>query len=214
MKEFPSTGYERAVTARAKHLGVVSDTHGLFDPALAAVFGGLGVEAILHAGDICGAAVLESLAEVAPVVAIVGNCDSPPLTRELPEYRVETFDGEPILVLHDLGTPDRLRPRAAQLIREHRPRIVVSGHSHQGRVEAREGTLFVNPGSAGRKRFKLLRSVATLTFRPGGIEARLLSLEGEVGRVVAAARIRRTPPRASEEGSGEQPRRRSPAKRR
>jgi len=172
-----------------KRLAVVSDTHGLVDPALERLFEG--VERIVHGGDIVGEQVLTRLEDIAPVDAISGNCDGPPLSTRFPDADVFEFDGERLLVIHDLGRPDRPRPKAAELIRKHQPRVVISGHSHRGHLEVRDGRLFVSPGSAGRKRFKLLRSAALLVFEPERIEARLLSLEGRVGEVVTTASLPR-----------------------
>ena len=174
---------------RPRTLGVISDTHGYFDPALPALF--RGVEAILHAGDVVGREVLEQLKAIAPVIAIAGNNDGPPLSDELPAWRTVDIDGARILILHDLGKPERLRAPASELVSRERPRVVVSGHSHAGRVDVREGILFVNPGSAGKKRFRLLRSAAFLLFRPRAIAARLISLEGRAGDVVASAELPR-----------------------
>ena len=174
---------------RSRTLGVISDTHGHFDPALLELF--RGVETILHAGDVVGREVLEQLKSIAPVIAVAGNNDGPPLSDELPPWRIVEIDGERILILHDLGKPERLRGPAAELVARERPRVVVSGHSHAGRVDARDGLLFINPGSAGKKRFRLLRSAAFLLFRPPAIEARLISLEGTIGEVVASAELPR-----------------------
>ena len=175
--------------ARTLTLGVLSDTHGHFDPALPALFHG--VETLLHAGDVVGRQVLEQLKSIAPVIAIAGNNDGPPLSDELPGWRTLEVDGERILILHDLGKPERLRGPASELVAREKPRVVVSGHSHAGRIDVRDGILFLNPGSAGKKRFRLLRSAAFLLFRPGAIEARLVSLEGRVGEVVASAELPR-----------------------
>ncbi|HYX90003.1 MAG TPA: metallophosphoesterase [Myxococcaceae bacterium] len=174
---------------RARTIGVVSDTHGYFDPALPELLSG--VEAILHAGDIVGGSVLDALERIAPVIAIVGNNDGPPLSSELPEWRTVELDGERILLVHDLGKPERVRPPAAKLLARERPSIVVSGHSHAGRVDVRDGVLFFNPGSAGKKRFRLLRSAGFLVFHSRVVEARLVSLEGRVGEVVASAQLPR-----------------------
>src|SRR5919197_2156072 len=172
---------------RARIIGVVSDTHGYFDPALPGLL--RGVETILHAGDIVGRSSLEALQRIAPVVAIIGNNDGPPLSSELPEWRTVELDGERILLVHDLGKPERVRPPAAKLLARERPSIVVSGHSHAGRVDVRDGVLFFNPGGAGKKRFRLLRSAGFLVFHPRSVEARLISLEGRVGETVACANL-------------------------
>lgn len=181
--------HDSRVAPRAPCIGVISDTHGYFDPALPDLF--RGVEQILHGGDICGVEVVQRLEQIAAVTSIVGNCDRPPLTDELPEWRCETLHGVRVLIVHDLGRPERPRPTAKALLSDVRPDIVVSGHSHQGRVQVHEGILFVNPGSAGKKRFRLPRTVARLSFGARAIEATLLSLEGEVGAVLARCAISR-----------------------
>jgi putative phosphoesterase len=169
----------------AVQVGVVSDTHGLFDRKLNDLFRGSSL--ILHAGDVCGQEVLDQLASVAPVLAIFGNCDIAPLSIELPPWRSETIAGHRILVVHDLGKPDRMRPAAAALVAKTGPNIVISGHSHQGRIALHQGMLFVNPGSAGKKRFRLLRSAALLFLRKGEARASLFSLESITPTRVADA---------------------------
>lgn len=168
-------------------VGVVSDTHGLFDPKLVELF--RGTDLIIHGGDVCGEAVLRQLEAVAPVRAIHGNCDVPPLSEHLPPWRLEQLAGHRILVLHDLGKPERPRPAAQSLLSAARPSIVISGHSHQGRIAIHGEVLYVNPGGAGPKRFKLLRSAARLTLGPEGVEARLFSLESTPPTVVARTRF-------------------------
>ena len=170
----------------AIQLGVVSDTHGLFDPKLSDLFRGSAF--ILHAGDVCGQEVLDRLESIAPVLAIFGNCDTPPLSLKLPPWRTEAIAGHRILILHDLGKPELLNPAASALIARERPNIVISGHSHQGRISIYGDMLFVNPGSAGRKRFKLLRSAAVLSLSKNKARAALFSLESaEPSRVREAA---------------------------
>jgi uncharacterized protein len=171
-------------------VGVVSDTHGLFDPKLALLL--RGSRLILHAGDICGVEVLAQLSTLAPVQAIYGNCDTTPLTTQLPAWRVEQIGGFRVLVLHDLGKPSRPREPAGKLIEQVRPTVVVSGHSHQSALEIVDGIFFVNPGSAGRKRFKLIRSAAVLLCATDYIEARVYSLETDVPKVIARRRFRMT----------------------
>jgi len=173
-------------------IGLVSDTHGLFDPKLDSLLAG--ADLILHAGDICRAAVLQQLVKLAPVRAIYGNCDVPPLSQKLPAWRLEQVRGSCVLVLHDLGKPAKPRPPAKALIEQFRPEVVVSGHSHQAALEAVQGTLFVNPGSAGPKRFKLVRSAATLLFSEAAIVARVYSLETHAPVQIAQLRFRRTEP--------------------
>lgn len=127
-------------------LGVISDTHGLLRPeALAAL---AGVEHIIHAGDVGNPEIIPRLAEIAPVTAVRGNVDTQTWARELPAREVVTLAGRTIYVIHDLGDLD-LDPAAAGFD------IVVSGHSHMPKVETRRGVVYLNPGSAGPRRFRL-----------------------------------------------------------
>ena len=120
-------------------VGVISDTHGLVRPeALEALAGS---ELIIHAGDIGGAEVIESLGRVAPVVAVRGNNDRGAWAEAFAEYEVVEVGGTFVYVLHDLNALD-LSPSAAGF------RVVVSGHSHRPVAEERRGVLYLNPGSA------------------------------------------------------------------
>ncbi|MGD0364261.1 MAG: metallophosphoesterase family protein [Bryobacteraceae bacterium] len=134
-------------------LGLISDTHGLLRPE--AVRALAGSDLIIHAGDVGGPEILDALRAVAPVVAVRGNVDIGPWAAALPVTAVAEIAGATIYVLHDVNELD-LNPAAAGF------GVVVSGHSHQPRSEERGGVLFVNPGSAGRRRFKLPITVARL----------------------------------------------------
>ena len=156
------------MAARVHTVGVISDTHGLVRPeALAAL---AGVERIVHAGDIGGPDVLTALGRVAPVTAVRGNNDRGPWARAIPETEVVEVAGQSLYLLHDLHDLD-LEPRAAGFA------AVISGHSHQPRVEERDRVLYLNPGSAGPRRFKLPISLARLTVTGQRLEARLITLE-------------------------------------
>ncbi|HEV8247219.1 MAG TPA: metallophosphoesterase family protein, partial [Polyangiaceae bacterium] len=127
-------------------VGVISDTHGLLRPE--AVSALEGCHCIIHAGDIGKPEVLEQLRELAPVYAVRGNVDSGSWARALPAQRELEVRGKRLYVLHDVSELDfepATRGYAA----------VISGHSHQPRQELREGVLYLNPGSAGPRRFKL-----------------------------------------------------------
>lgn len=150
-------------------VGLVSDTHGLFDPKLRAVL--RGVDLVLHAGDVARVSVLDALAELAPVRAVRGNVDDGPTLGSLPEAAVVPLGPVTALVLHDLGPPARPNPRAAALLARHRPDLVVHGHSHRPGHAVVDGVLFVNPGSCGPRRFSLPRTAAVLTL--DGRRARL-----------------------------------------
>jgi putative phosphoesterase len=148
-------------------VGVISDTHGLLRPE--AVEALKGSELIVHAGDIGGPEVIEALRAIAPVVAVRGNNDRGEWAEEFPVYDVVEVGAAFVYVLHDLKELD-LSPEAAGF------RVVVSGHSHKPLVEERRGVLFLNPGSAGPRRFKLPVTVARLTLGGGRASAEIIDL--------------------------------------
>lgn len=154
-------------------LGLVSDTHGLFDPALTKLFSG--VEAILHAGDIVGAHVLRELEAIAPVHAVLGNND-PPKMRGVPFERTDTFAGVRVSVLHDIGKPEKLKPDARRLLEKSGAQVLVSGHSHKPHALVLDGVLFVNPGSAGPRRFSLPRAAGLLEIARTRVTASVFSI--------------------------------------
>ncbi len=148
-------------------IGVISDTHGLMRPeALEALRGS---ELILHAGDIGGAEILTELRRIAPVVAVRGNTDRSPWAERLPLTEAVEVQGRTIYLLHNLDTLD-LDPGAAGF------KAVVTGHSHQPFMETRGDVLFLNPGSAGPKRFHCPVSVARLTFSDDEVQGEILPL--------------------------------------
>ncbi|HEX4038624.1 MAG TPA: metallophosphoesterase family protein [Acidobacteriaceae bacterium] len=136
-------------------IGVLSDTHGLLRPeALTAL---AGVVHILHAGDVGDATIPDRLRHIAPVTAIRGNIDSHGPCAQLPATEMVNVGGTNFYLLHDLHQLD-LDPGAAGID------VVVSGHSHQPGIERRRGVLYLNPGSAGPRRFALPISVAVVTL--------------------------------------------------
>lgn len=144
-------------------IGLISDTHGLLrQEALLALRGS---ELIVHAGDVGEPEILEKLRELAPVVAVRGNVDTGAWASGLPETAVAEGSSASIYVLHDVNTLD-LDPTAAEFP------IVVSGHSHKPGRREREGVLYINPGSAGPRRFHLPITVARLNLgvRPWALE--------------------------------------------
>jgi putative phosphoesterase len=149
-------------------LGVVSDTHGLLRPEVVRALAG--VERILHAGDVGHPDVLTQLERLAPVVAVRGNVDHGAWAARLPETAEVEVAGRWLHVLHDLADL-ALDPRAAGFD------VVVFGHSHQPVVERREGVLYLNPGSAGRRRFRLPVGVARLHVSTAGVDAELVTLD-------------------------------------
>ena len=149
-------------------LGLISDTHNLLrEEARTAL---AGVDRILHAGDICSPEILERLARIAPLEAVRGNNDRGPWADALPERRIVHVEQLRILVVHDLAT---LAPAPSPLDAD----VVVCGHSHKPVVETRGGVLYVNPGSAGPRRFKLPVSIAYLEVDAGKVRGRLQSLQ-------------------------------------
>jgi putative phosphoesterase len=136
-----------------KTIGLISDTHGLLRPE--AVRALSGVEHIIHAGDIGGPDILEKLRAIAPVDAVRGNNDKGEWAAQIPLYLALELEGVRIHVLHDVKEMD-VDPRAAGFD------VVVSGHSHKPMVTERDGVQFVNPGSAGPRRFSLPVTIARL----------------------------------------------------
>jgi putative phosphoesterase len=150
-------------------IGVISDTHGLLRPsALRAL---AGADLIVHAGDVGGPEVLEALRALAPVVAVRGNNDRGAWAAALAETEVVESDGRSLYVLHDLKALD-LDPRAAGFA------AVIAGHSHQPRIDRRDGVLYLNPGSAGPRRFRLPIALAWLDVGAVGVEAEIVRLDG------------------------------------
>jgi uncharacterized protein len=150
-----------------QRIGLISDTHGLLRPEAIAFL--RGSDYIVHAGDIGDAAVLVELGAVAPVTAVRGNNDSGAWAEGIAETEVLKVGGVAIHVLHDLAQLD-LDPLAAGF------QVVVSGHSHKPLLERRGGVLYVNPGSAGPRRFKLPIAVAELTITARSVEGRVVEL--------------------------------------
>lgn len=149
-------------------VGVISDTHGLLRrEALRAL---AGVEAILHAGDVGDAAILEALGAIAPVTAIRGNIDQTGACAQLPPTAWVELGGAVFYLIHDGKVLD-LNPSAAGIS------VVVSGHSHQPKVDRRGGVLYLNPGSAGPRRFRLPVTLARVTVENGQVEAAIVELE-------------------------------------
>lgn len=155
-------------------IGVIADTHGhLAQGALAAL---AGVELILHAGDIGGAAIITQLEQVAPVLAVHGNSDAgTTMARQYPGTRMIERDGVRIYLTHIGGRPvDIARTLPAEP--ERRPHVYIFGHSHIALLEQVDGVLFLNPGAAGRPRFGGGLSVAILTTAAGQADAAIISL--------------------------------------
>ncbi len=149
-------------------VGLISDTHGLLRPeALAALEG---CDHLIHGGDIGNAAILDTLRAIAPLTVVRGNNDTGAWAEGIPASAVLELEAVTIYAVHDLNTMT-IDP-AAQGVR-----VVVSGHSHRPAVQERDGVLYVNPGSAGPRRFSLPVSLAHLTVDGGKASARLVDLK-------------------------------------
>ncbi|MEO6026002.1 MAG: metallophosphoesterase family protein [Candidatus Binatia bacterium] len=162
--------------SRGTRVGLISDTHGLLRPEAVAAL--RGSDRIIHGGDIGDAAVLTALAAIAPVTAVRGNNDCDPWAHAVDETALLQVDDVAIYVVHDVADLRRTPP-------PHGTRVVVSGHSHKPGVVERDGVLYVNPGSAGPRRFTLPIAVAELLIEGSRVDARIVELA-----VAPAARTR------------------------
>lgn len=148
-------------------IGVVSDTHGLLRPEAVAALAG--VTHIIHAGDIGSPDVIAALRRIAPVTAIRGNIDSDDWATGYPDEAVVELAGRSIYVLHNRNEL-ALDPAASGFD------VVVSGHSHKPKIETRDGVLYLNPGSAGPRRFTLPIALATLHLSVDALRPRIHEL--------------------------------------
>ncbi|MFS2157109.1 metallophosphoesterase family protein [Pseudomonas sp. Pseusp122] len=148
-------------------IGVISDTHGLLRPEAVAAL--QGCEQIIHAGDIGKPEILEQLAAIAPLQVVRGNNDlNLEWARGLGDHLILDLDGWQTLLVHDIAdVPAELDATI---------KLVITGHSHKPRIEWRGERLWLNPGSAGPRRFKLPVTLALLDIQAGEIEPRLVSL--------------------------------------
>jgi len=153
-------------------IGVISDTHGLLRPEALAVL--CGSDYIVHAGDIGDPAILETLAEIAPVSAIRGNIDRDAWARKIPATNMLEVDGVSIYIVHNLNELD-LKPEAAGID------VVISGHTHAARSEAKNSVLYFNPGSAGPRRFRLPVTVGRLYVNRGKTSAEIVEISPGTG---------------------------------
>ena len=148
-------------------IGVISDTHGLLRPEAVAALAG--VDHILHAGDIGNPAILATLRTIAPVTAICGNIDLFGDCAFLPETEAIELADHLFYLIHSVHDLD-INPEAAGIA------MVISGHSHQPRIETRNGVIYLNPGSAGPRRFKLPVTLALVEVTPHFINARVVDV--------------------------------------
>jgi uncharacterized protein len=150
-----------------RRIGLISDTHGLLRPEALEFL--RGSDFIVHAGDIGDAGVLRELERLAPLMVVRGNNDTGPWAQGIAETEVLRVEGVSLYILHDLAEL-AIDPKAAG------HQVVVSGHSHKPLVEKRDGVLYVNPGSAGPRRFKLPIAVAELEIAGDSVKAKLVEL--------------------------------------
>jgi uncharacterized protein len=151
-------------------VGLISDTHGLLRPQAADML--RGSNHIIHAGDVGNKSILQQLAALASVTVVRGNTDTGEWADDLPESALVQIGNVLVYVMHDLALLD-IDPKATGV------HIVVSGHSHKPRIEERQGVLYVNPGSAGPRRFKLPIAVAEVVVVGEAITPRIVELRSE-----------------------------------
>jgi putative phosphoesterase len=150
-------------------IGLISDTHGLLRPQALDYLAGC--DHIIHGGDIGSAAILEQLETLAPVSAVRGNNDTGSWAGALPATLRLRFEGVVVFAIHDLKELAG-RGQAEDV------RVIVSGHSHKPGCSERDGVLYVNPGSAGRRRFSLPIAVGELLIDGDQVRARIMTLQG------------------------------------
>ena len=151
-------------------IGIISDTHGLLRPEAERRLAG--VDHIVHAGDIGRPEIVDALRKIAPVTAIRGNVDTGEWAREYADTELVRLAGKSIYILHDLNTL-HIDPRADT-------DVIVSGHSHVPKIQRIDGILYLNPGSAGPRRFSLPITLATLEVTPDGLRPEIHDLEAVV----------------------------------
>ena len=151
-------------------VGVISDTHNFIDPTIPAIFAG--VNHILHAGDIGMPWIISELEQIAPVTAVLGNNDMDLRVRETEVVELAAWK----FLLHHIVNPRALAESIKARVLQERPSCVVFGHTHQPFAQTRGGTLYLNPGYAGKPRFRLPRSVAVLEWNGSVFQPRFVGL--------------------------------------
>ncbi len=152
---------------KALTIGVISDTHGLLRPE--AIQALIGVDHILHAGDVGDPLILDKLRWIAPLTAVRGNVDVSGVCRALPASYVVELGGRYFYLVHSVADLD-LSPKAAGIA------MVVSGHTHRAEIQERQGVLYLNPGSAGPRRFDLPVTLAKVTVVDKVVDAHIITL--------------------------------------
>ncbi|MDA0264820.1 MAG: metallophosphoesterase family protein [Chloroflexi bacterium] len=155
-------------------IGVVSDTHGFYDPRVPPLLDG--VEHILHAGDIGAVRIIEQLAAIAPVTAVRGNNDREGPESQFPEVESVNLGGCQIYLTHIVKVPKEGDQAGLSPYLDAGANTVVFGHSHMAFHEQRGPLTFFNPGAAGKRRFKVVPSIGLLEVGPGRVEGKILVL--------------------------------------
>lgn len=148
-------------------IGVISDTHDLLRPEAVAFL--RGCDHIVHAGDVCGPAVLEGLRRIALLTVVRGNNDRGAWAESIPVRAVLGVEGVRLYVVHDVADID-IDPAAEGI------QVVITGHSHRPAMLERQGVVYLNPGSAGPRRFRLPISIGEVVVEGGRAIARTTSL--------------------------------------
>jgi len=149
-------------------IGVISDTHALLRAEALAYLRGCDI--VVHAGDVGSPEVIEELATIAPIYAVRGNNDKGPWADSLPEVEMIEFGGKLIYMVHDAADID-IDPQAAGVD------LVVTGHTHRPKLETRDGVVYLNPGSAGPRRFRLPIALAKVSLEGGAMRPEIQELE-------------------------------------
>ena len=147
-----------------KRIGILSDTHGLWDDRYASHF--KDCDEIWHAGDIGDYAIIERLAEIAPVRAVSGNIDHGMVNRKCPEIEIFTIEGVKVLLTHIGGYPGKWSPGMKKLLKEEAINLMVDGHSHLLKImfDKELNLLHINPGAAGNQGWQKVRTLVRLTI--------------------------------------------------
>jgi len=148
-------------------LAVISDTHGLLRASVFDAF--KDVDMILHAGDVCGTSIIDKLLKIAPVTAVRGNMDGGKWADRLPETEIVEAGDILIYMLHDLNKLD-LDPEISGF------NVIINGHTHQPNIEQKDKVLYLNPGSAGPRRFDYPVSAALLEIQGKSLKPRIIEL--------------------------------------
>jgi hypothetical protein len=151
-------------------IGLISDTHSHFEERIPHYF--KDCDEIWHAGDIGEGYIIETLSDIAPVVAVYGNIDTIEFQEKFPENAIFSREGKRILITHIAGKPPSYNPRVKNLIQEIKPDIFICGHSHILRVipDKQNNCLYINPGAAGRQGFHQIKTLIRFNLEKEGIK--------------------------------------------